>query len=128
MSKPVRWNIDKPHRCPECHSVAVAGDTPKSWRVYACCRCSTRFTRWPRIAWLLPFRADSCDCNTVWEDDPDSRHNLVTYGGWCAPSPSHCRECGHEICVCYTRPPRPQCVGDCEPECVGMCFLEVTDD
>lgn len=52
----------------------------------------------------------------------------VNYGGWCAPSPSHCRECGHEICVCYTRPPRPQCVGDCEPECVGMCFLEVTDD
>lgn len=61
-------------------------------------------------------------------DGEERTMSEVNYGGWCAPSPSHCRECGHEICVCYTRPPRPQCVGDCEPECVGMCFLEVTDD
>jgi hypothetical protein len=61
-------------------------------------------------------------------DAHDSRHDLVTYGGWCAPSLSDCPGCGHEICVCFTRMPPPQCIGDCEPGCVGMCFLEVTDE
>lgn len=48
-----RWNTDKPHRCPACHAVAVSSESPRSTRVYTCCRCGTRFTRWPRLARLL---------------------------------------------------------------------------
>lgn len=47
------WNADKPHRCPECHAVAVP-DGPSTWQVYTCCRCGELFTRWPLLAPLLP--------------------------------------------------------------------------
>jgi hypothetical protein len=50
-----RWNGDKPHRCPNCHSLADTGDP--TWRALAvCCRCGTRYTRWPVLAPLLPVR------------------------------------------------------------------------
>lgn len=48
------WNADKPHRCPGCHAVAVDLERPSSLRVYTCCRCGSRFARWPRLARLLP--------------------------------------------------------------------------
>lgn len=53
MPKPVRWNEDKKHRCPQCHAVTVDMERPKSTRVYTCCRCESRFTRWPRLALLM---------------------------------------------------------------------------
>lgn len=56
----VRWNFDKPHRCPACHAIAVSVERPKSWRVYQCCQCRTRFTRWPRLARLLPNAGITC--------------------------------------------------------------------
>jgi hypothetical protein len=59
-TRPTRWNFDKPHRCPECHAIAVDLERPKSWRIYTCCRCTTRFTRWPRLAWLLPDAGAMC--------------------------------------------------------------------
>jgi len=46
-----KWNGDKPHRCPNCHAVAVDMELPKSWRIYTCCTCGARFARWP---WLTP--------------------------------------------------------------------------
>ena len=49
----IRWNTDKPHRCPDCHAVAVDMERPSKWRVYTCCRCATRFTRWPSLALVL---------------------------------------------------------------------------
>ncbi len=64
----VKWNTDKPHRCPKCHAVAVAGGRPSSWRAYGCCMCATDFARWPRIARFLPFVADTCDCGITYED------------------------------------------------------------
>lgn len=45
-----RWNSDKPHRCPKCHTVVDDGDLTSSWKTYQCCQCSTRFTRWPRLS------------------------------------------------------------------------------
>lgn len=54
-----RWNVDKRHRCPKCHAIVVHYATVSSWRAYVCCRCVTRFARWPRLAWLLPTRP--CD-------------------------------------------------------------------
>ncbi|MBO2461648.1 hypothetical protein [Actinomadura violacea] len=51
-----RWNADKAHRCPECHTVVDTG-APATWRaVYECCRCRTRFARWPALAMVLPLR------------------------------------------------------------------------
>jgi hypothetical protein len=55
-----RWNSDKRHRCPRCHAVAVDMGRPRSWLVYECCRCAARFTRWPRLAGLLPFAGIRC--------------------------------------------------------------------
>lgn len=47
------WNDDKPHRCPECHTVVDPG-RPRGWLdLYQCCRCGTLFARWPRFAWRL---------------------------------------------------------------------------
>lgn len=61
MTAAVRWNFDKPHRCPHCHAVAVSiGNHPTSWWIYTCCRCATRFTRWPRLARLLPSAGVMC--------------------------------------------------------------------
>lgn len=76
MPKVFRWNTDKPHRCPQCHTVVVNGTlshlrrprflstySASSWAVYECCRCKTRFTRWPWLAVLLPVRgcnAEEC--------------------------------------------------------------------
>lgn len=56
--KVLQWNTDKKHRCPQCHAIAVLG--PKSWEVYECCRCGVRFTRWPRLARIFPFRGVVC--------------------------------------------------------------------
>ncbi|WP_330173032.1 hypothetical protein OG875_05135 [Streptomyces sp. NBC_01498] len=53
FARPARWNHDKPHRCPNCHAVAVSLERPKWWRIYTCCRCDARFTRWPRLAPVL---------------------------------------------------------------------------
>lgn len=63
MTAPVRrWNADKPHRCPGCHAIAVS-TRPPTWRhVYTCCRCATRFARWPKLARLLPGAGHTCDC------------------------------------------------------------------
>ena len=50
----VHWNTDKPHRCPRCHTVVDAGQSP-TWRaVYECCRCWIRFARWPWLVRFLP--------------------------------------------------------------------------
>lgn len=58
---PARWYDDKPHRCPDCYAVAVDMDPhPTRWWVYTYCRCGTRFTRWPHIAWLLPEAGVRC--------------------------------------------------------------------
>lgn len=46
------WNRDKPHRCPECHAIAVATERPKGGRIYRCCTCGQRFAKWPG----LPFQ------------------------------------------------------------------------
>ncbi|NRQ36007.1 hypothetical protein HII36_29860 [Nonomuraea sp. NN258] len=54
MEKSVyRWNSDKPYRCPDCYAVAVNMEIPRWWRVYTCCKCGTRFTRWPVLARFL---------------------------------------------------------------------------
>jgi hypothetical protein len=55
-----RWNSDKPHRCPRCHAVAVSMGRPRPWLVYQCCRCASRFTRWPALARILPFAGIRC--------------------------------------------------------------------
>ncbi|MFB8122058.1 hypothetical protein ACFVG1_12795 [Streptomyces bacillaris] len=60
MTTAVRWNVGKPHRCPECHAVAIDMEAPKSWRIYTCCRCATRFTRWPTLAFVLPHTGVRC--------------------------------------------------------------------
>ena len=48
------WNWDKPHRCPECHTIVTDGgarDLRDTWNaLYECCRCGTLFARWPRLA------------------------------------------------------------------------------
>ena len=54
------WNEDKPHRCPRCHAVAIDMERPRPWRVYECCRCAARFTRWPRLAPVLPSAGVMC--------------------------------------------------------------------
>lgn len=55
----MRWNSDKKHRCPWCHAVTMQ-QPPSSLAVYQCCRCGTRFTRWPAVAWLLPDKGVVC--------------------------------------------------------------------
>lgn len=63
----VKWNTDKPHRCPDCHTCVVWGESPRWWGVYQCCRCSTVFARFPRtLARFMPMRTGMCDC-------PDAR-------------------------------------------------------
>lgn len=57
--KAIRWNVDKPHRCPACHAVVVHERRPSRWRLYQCCRCGCRFARHPWLAPLLPLT--ECD-------------------------------------------------------------------
>lgn len=64
-----RWNDDKPHRCPWCHAVAVDMERPSRWRVYRCCRCRARFTRFPHLARWLPFAGVRCsEHRAAWLD------------------------------------------------------------
>ncbi|MFB6906889.1 hypothetical protein ACFCWB_21735 [Streptomyces bacillaris] len=53
-SAAVRWNTGEPRRCPSCATVAIGEGKPTSWRVYTCRACTTRFTRWPILAFALP--------------------------------------------------------------------------
>lgn len=55
-----RWNADKPRRCPSCHAVAIDVGRPRPWLVYSCCRCASRFARWPLLARLLPLAGVRC--------------------------------------------------------------------
>jgi DNA-directed RNA polymerase subunit RPC12/RpoP len=67
-TRPVfRWNEDKKHRCPHCYAVAVDMEQPRSTRVYTCCMCGTRFTRWPLLAPLL--RDVGVRCSTYGQRD-----------------------------------------------------------
>ena len=73
----VEWNDDKPHRCPECHSVLKVGSKRmRSWFVHECFHCGCRFTRWPFLRWLLPRRTADCGCaeklRAVFADTEDS--------------------------------------------------------
>lgn len=43
----LRWNWDKPHRCPACHTSVVYGEKVKSWTIYQCCECKVRFAKHP---------------------------------------------------------------------------------
>lgn len=63
-----RWNHDKPHRCPACHAIAISGERPTWWRVYTCCRCHVQFTRWPRLAPLLPQVGTRCEHRPTTEE------------------------------------------------------------
>lgn len=69
MSDAVCWNDDKPHRCPSCHAVADP-DRRCKWAVVTCCRCGVRFTRWPRIARLLPKAGVVCPEHRPTPTDP----------------------------------------------------------
>lgn len=57
----LRWNYDKPHRCPTCHTIWVYADkyapsgqwhigealVPRWWKTYDCYACGAMFTgRW----------------------------------------------------------------------------------
>lgn len=81
-----RWNMDKPHRCPRCHSVVKIArkpwggayrwyhhhilrhlpDRPRAcdFVVHKCCVCLAKFARWPALAWLLPTSRLKCE----WHD------------------------------------------------------------
>jgi DNA-directed RNA polymerase subunit RPC12/RpoP len=67
-----RWNEDKRHRCPRCHAVTIDTGPPRPWVVYSCCRCGTRFARWPRLGWLLPDARAYCS-----ECEADSRGDFA---------------------------------------------------
>jgi len=62
-----RWNSDKPHRCPECHAVAVDLERPSRWKVYECCMCHALFARWPLLARFLPKAGVRCSEHRVCE-------------------------------------------------------------
>lgn len=49
----MEWNYDKKHRCPQCHAVTDP-DHKSKWKVVECHRCTSEFTRWPRLARFLP--------------------------------------------------------------------------
>lgn len=57
----LRWNYDKPHRCPECHTIWTYGEkyspsegwekgeslNPRWWKTYDCYHCGAVFSgRW----------------------------------------------------------------------------------
>ncbi|WP_327066813.1 hypothetical protein [Kitasatospora sp. NBC_01302] len=78
-----RWNPDKPHRCPNCHAIAISGHKSSSWRVYTCCRCATRFTRRPWLARLLPDAGVRCgEHQTVRDGILDEALQIITDPGW----------------------------------------------
>lgn len=54
------WNDDKHHRCPRCHAITDPEHVSR-WAVVTCCRCGTNFSRFPRLAWILPKRGVVCD-------------------------------------------------------------------
>ena len=62
VSSVIRWNEDKPHRCPRCHTITARGS---QWEVNTCCNCGTRFTRWPRAQRLLRHVGVTCPKCTV---------------------------------------------------------------
>lgn len=55
----VKYNDDKPHRCPVCHAITVYYDgAPPARRLLTlasvtCCRCGTEFTRWPDLPVII---------------------------------------------------------------------------
>lgn len=51
--RPIEWNADKPHRCPNCHSVTDRNILSR-WAVVTCCRCGARFTKYLKVARFLP--------------------------------------------------------------------------
>ena len=53
MSAVLAWNADKPHRCPDCHTITDP-ERRARWQVVTCCHCGARFTRHPRLAHVLP--------------------------------------------------------------------------
>lgn len=63
MTRPVMWNYDKPHRCPECHYIWTYQvdwygrewySTPRWWKTNTCAHCGAVFTgRW---AWFAKTR------------------------------------------------------------------------
>lgn len=78
-----KWNVDKPHRCPECHSVAVSTESPSSWTVYTCCRCGIRFSRWPRLWRFLRDAGVACtDHGTVRDGVLDQALSVVDDPVW----------------------------------------------
>lgn len=48
MGKPVAWNEDKPHRCPNCNNVTDVG-RKAILKIVTCCRCGCEFTRNPNV-------------------------------------------------------------------------------
>lgn len=56
----MKWNDDKPHRCPGCYAVAVTSESPSPWSVYTCCRCGARFTKRPALWRLLRDAGVAC--------------------------------------------------------------------
>ncbi|PRX91930.1 hypothetical protein [Allonocardiopsis opalescens] len=73
-----RWDLDKPHRCPRCWACAVVGRPRfRSLRVYTCCRCGTRFARWPRLARVLIWSPLLCGEHTEVETPMGHRHAAI---------------------------------------------------
>ena len=58
----LKWNEDKPHRCPGCHAVAMpsSAEQPRRGVVYTCCRCGARFSSSPSRRGM-PQRGVVCD-------------------------------------------------------------------
>ena len=62
---PMKWNEDKPHRCPNCHTIAVPSSVERPQRgvVYTCCGCGVRFSSSPSRR-SMPERGVVCDQHT----------------------------------------------------------------
>jgi len=55
----VNLNADKPHRCPDCHTITDPEHKAR-WRVVSCCRCGCEFTRFPLLSRILPYAGIVC--------------------------------------------------------------------
>lgn len=55
----VRYNSDKPHRCPTCHSVTDPHRKCMT-AIVVCCACGQEFTRWPRFSPFLRYKGIVC--------------------------------------------------------------------